>query len=118
MGISHLLSFSRGHTLLRIINLKLTEADELVRAVATDEDLRVVNHEDEAVTLLDSNTGNAWELFHAKLSKSLAALLLTSVELGAIYSKFWRVKYMILLTLTFEGGHFFFVILDLYRHKK
>ena len=117
LGFSHLLSFSLGHTLFRIIEPKLTEADELVGVISTDEDLRVVNHEDHAVTLLDSNAGNAWELFHANLGKSLAALLLTSVELGAIYSKFWRVKSMILLTLTFEGGHLFFVILDFYRHK-
>jgi hypothetical protein len=104
--LGHLGGLSLGHALVGVVNLKLTEADELVRVVAADEHLRVINHEDEAVSLLDSHTSDARELLHAELGKNLAALLLASVELRAIYLNFWRVSFnIIILTLVLESGH-------------
>ena len=84
--LGHLGGLSLGHALVGVVVLELTEADKLVAGVAGDEHLRVVDHEDEAVALLDGDAGDARELLHAELGEGLAALLLASVQLGAVYS--------------------------------
>ena len=85
LGSGHLLSGLLLETLVRVVILELTEANELVTVVTGDEDLRIVDHENEAVSLLDGDAGDTTEGLHSELSESLAALLLTSVEFGTIY---------------------------------
>ena len=85
LGSGHLLSGLLLEALVRVVILELTEANELVTVVTGDEDLRIVDHENEAVSLLDGDAGDTTEGLHSELSESLAALLLTSVEFGTIY---------------------------------
>ena len=84
MAMCKLLGLGLGHALVGVVILELAEADKLVAVVARDQHLRVVDHEDEAIALLDGNAGDARELLHAELGKGLAALLLASVKLGAV----------------------------------
>ena len=86
LGVCELLGLSLGHALVGVVILELAEADKLVAVVARDQHFRVVDHEDEAIALLDGNAGDARELLHAELGEGLAALLLASVKLGAVYS--------------------------------
>ena len=83
LGSGHLLSGLLLETLVRVVILELTEANELVTVVTGDENLGVVDHENESVSLLDGDAGDSAESLHTKFGESLAALLLASVELGS-----------------------------------
>ena len=79
----HLGGLSLLKALVGVVVFKFTEANELVTVVTGDENLGVVDHENESVSLLDGDAGDSAESLHTKFGESLAALLLASVELGS-----------------------------------
>merc|ERR1711959_123445 len=75
--LSELLGLLLLHLLVHILELQLSE--DRVRVVKV-ENLGVVDHEDEAVSLLEGHSGDASEGFHALLHEGLSALLLSPIE--------------------------------------
>ena len=100
LGSSHLLGLSSLQTLVRVIELELSERDELGAIRAVTNNLRVINYENGTIALLDGDSCNSSKWLHAEFGEGLAALSLSSVELGAV--------------LVFESGHFF-LLLDFLR---
>ena len=83
MSSGHLGGLSLLKALVGVVVFKFTEANELVAVVAGDENLGVVDHENESVSLLNGDAGDTAESLHTELGESLAALLLASIELGS-----------------------------------
>ena len=75
----HLLSLSLLETLVGVVVLEFTEADELGAIIARYEHFRVIDHEDEPITLLDGHSGDASKLLHTKLGKGFTRFFLASV---------------------------------------
>lgn len=80
------LSLLLGESLVGVLELELSEDGVGVLVGSALEHLGVVDHEDEAVSLLEGNSGDASELLHAELDEGLSALLLASVELLLLLS--------------------------------
>ena len=88
LGLLHL------HLSVQILELELSK--DCVRVIKV-KDLGIVDDEDETISLLEGNSGDASELLHADLHEGLSALLLTSVEL-------------VVFTLVLEFGHLLVVL--------
>ena len=97
-GFSELLGLLHLHLTVQIFKFELTE-DGVGRIEI--ENLRIVNDEDESISLLESDSGDASKRLHANLHEGLAALLLISVE---------RVIMSVVMTMIFlKFGHVFFL---------
>ena len=72
------------HACVGVLKLEFTEDSEGLTFTINTENLGVVDNEDKAITLAESNTGDTVVLLHTDLKEGLAALLLTTVKLGAV----------------------------------
>jgi len=95
LTFSELLGFGLLHAHVGVLKLELSEHGERF-AIVGSEHLGVIDNENEAVSLSESNAGDTSETLHADLNKSFAAFLLATVELGSI--------------LVFEFGHFLLIV--------
>lgn len=90
-----LLGLGLLHAHVGVLKLKFSEHSERF-AIVGSKHLGVIDNENEAVSLSESNAGNTSETLHADLNQGFAAFLLATVELGSV--------------LVFEFGHFFLLV--------
>ena len=67
-----------------VINSDLSKDGELVTILSRSHDSWIIDHKDQSVLLLKSNTGDSLKVLHTKLGQGLASLLLLLADLLSI----------------------------------
>ena len=84
LAFSEPLGLGLLHAGVGVLELEFSKDGEGLAITLGAEDLGLVDDKDKAVTLAEGDTGHTVELLHADLEEGLAALLLSTVKLGAV----------------------------------